>query len=276
MYQTIYDLMIEGKYDEAIKLKQEAEEKFGQHFWTPQLSYIGVIYNLKCGSDSEAIVMLNGIVDNYPDSPLREKATTLIEVINNQWKIEQYLDCLDIIRAEEEEKIIIPDEKDIQLNKAPIKTTIEPKLKTISKVNVVNEPGVQLPASYISGPFKWQPGKTHKVVMVLDRVDGVYVSEARNAFIRFNKQFKMDSVNIVKDAIDANKSILVFGDFDNADESLVYLENIKKSATKEVSWLQSNKYFFWLMTQDNINALKAGGKAEEYKKLLDQFYPGKF
>jgi len=276
-YRNIYQLMIEGKYDEAIKMKFEAEEKFGENFWTPQLLYIGAIYQIKCGSDSEGIVMLSSIVDNYPESQLREKASTLIEVVNRKWEIQQYLDSLQIVRVEEDEKVIIPEEKDIQLNKLTPKEPSKPKLADISKINVVRaDAAVQLPATYISGPYKWQPGKLHKVVMVFDRVDGVYITEARNAFNRYNKQLKLDTLTIVKDAIDANRSILVFGDFENAEEAVLYHQGIKKSAAKEVPWLQSDKYFFWMMTQDNINAWKSGGKPEEYKILLDRFYPNKF
>ena len=276
-YQKIYQLMIEGKYDESIKMKVEAEEKYGENFWTPQLLYMGAIYQLKCGSDSEAIVMLNNIVDNYPESLLREKASTLIEVVDRKWEIQQYLDSLQIVRAEEDEKVIIPDEKDIELNKIKPKDIAKPKLATIAKVDLTKpDAAVQLPPTFISGPFKWQPGKKHKVLMVLDRVDGVYVTEARTAFLRYNRQIKMDSLTIVKDVLDANRTLLIFGDLENAEDALQYFQQIKKSAAKEVPWLQANKYSFWIMTQDNINAWKGGGKIEEYKVLLDRFYPDKF
>jgi hypothetical protein len=86
----------------------------------------------------------------------------------------------------------------------------------------------------------------------------------------------MDSLTIVKDVLDANRTFLIFGDFENAEDALQYFQLLKKSAAKEVPWLQANKYSFWMMTQDNINAWKGGGKVEDYKVLLDRFYPDKF
>ena len=42
-YDRIYNLFIEGRFDEAIKEKNEADSLYGQSYWTPQLLYIQAV-----------------------------------------------------------------------------------------------------------------------------------------------------------------------------------------------------------------------------------------
>ncbi len=275
-YQEIYDLFIEGLYDSAIALKEKADCELGDHYWTPQLLYIWAIYSIKCTSDSEAILMLENIVNNYPTSLLSKKAQTLINVLNRRAEIEKYLSDLQVERVSEEDRILMPDEKNVQLKKSNDGTIKVPQKMDLSHAPIFNEAAVQMPPAFVNGPYKWYPSKKHLVVMLLDKVDGVYVNEAKNAFTRYNKQFKFDSVVISKDLIDAQRSLLVFADFEDAAAAMVYFEAIKKSASSEISWLSSNKYSFFVISEQNLQLLKSSKDLDAYKQLLKNVYPGKF
>jgi hypothetical protein len=129
----------------------------------------------------------------------------------------------------------------------------------------------------ISGAFKWKPDTAHFVIMILDKVDGVYVNEAKNAFTRYNREkYFNKTININKDVLDRERSLLVFESFANPDEAVLYYEKINKAAASEVSWLQPNKYSFLVISAANLQILKSGKDMNAYKTLLNNQYPGKF
>ena len=113
--------------------------------------------------------------------------------------------------------------------------------------------------------------------MILDKVDGVYVAEAKNAFVRFNKE-SMSTINvsISRDTIDATRSLLLFQTFGNAAEALKYFDKIKKAASSEVSWLQPAKYSFIIISNDNLMLLKTNKDISSYKQLLNTNFGNKF
>ena len=129
----------------------------------------------------------------------------------------------------------------------------------------------------ISGAFRWNPDTVQYVVMILDRVDGVYVNEAKNAFTRYNREnYYSKPIAINKDMLDKERTLLVFASFADAVEALAYYDKIKKAAATEVSWLQANKYSFLVISEGNLQVLKAGKDIIAYKTLLNNQYPGKF
>ncbi|HNN72921.1 MAG TPA: hypothetical protein PKG89_16845, partial [Ferruginibacter sp.] len=128
-----------------------------------------------------------------------------------------------------------------------------------------------------SGGFTLVPGAPHHVIMLLDKVDGVYVNEARNAFNRFNREnFYGQPININKDAIDAERSLLVISAFPDAASAMQYYDKIKRSAASEVSWLPANKYSFMIITEENLQKLKANKDVNGYRALLNTQFPGRF
>ena len=54
-YENIYDLFIEGKFDDAVAQKKIADSIYGENYWTPQLLYIESVYYIKQQNDSAAI-----------------------------------------------------------------------------------------------------------------------------------------------------------------------------------------------------------------------------
>ena len=210
------------------------------------------------------------------ESLLKEKATTLIEVLGRRKEIEDYLTKLEVTRKEED-KIIISDEKPAQKTvvAAPVAVTpvkVAPTIKTITPRDTTAVKPVLVKAG-----FSIQPELKHYVVMLLNKVDGVYINEAKNAFVRFNKEsYLTQNLVINKDVLDAERSLLVFATFDDAEAAIKYYDKIKKAAPKEVSWLQANKYSFLIISESNLQLLKTNKDIDGYRQMLNVTFGNKF
>ena len=129
----------------------------------------------------------------------------------------------------------------------------------------------------VSGSFRWESDKPHYVIMILTKVDGVYVNEAKNAFARYNREkFSNKPVTINKDVLDGDRALLVFEPFPSPEDAITYYDKIVKAAPSEVSWLQPGKYSFMVISGNNLQLLKTNKDMNAYKTLLKNVYPGKF
>lgn len=276
-YENVYNLFLEGKFDEALAEKKKADEKYGVNFWTPQLLYIEALYHVKQKNDSLAIQGLNTLIQNNPTSPLKDKAITMIDVLKRRKEIEEYLTKLQVTR-EADEVLIKPEETPVV--KKPIE--VKAPVAIAKKSDVIPQPiikdTVKKPEPPLSnGAFVIKPELPHHVIMVLEKVDGVYINEAKNAFTRYNREnFYGQTYSIVKDVIDNERSLLVISSFADGAAALDYYDKIKRSAPREVSWLPANKYSFLIITNDNLLLLKTNKDFAGYKSLLNKQYPGKF
>lgn len=276
-YQGIYDMFIEGRFTEAIAAKKKADSTYGSNYWTPQLLYIEAVYHIREKNDSIAIGTLQQLVNLYPESPLKEKAATLIDVLGRRAQIEEYLTKLEVTRAEEE-MIVVADDKPVVKNSpvqaAPV--TVKPNQPAITTPKPRDSSAAVQPIARISG-FVIQPEKPHFVMMVLNKVDYVYVNEAKNAFTRFNKgNYLLQNVEVKRDALDADRAILLFSKFDDAETAVKYFEKVKKAAPAEVSWLPANKYSFIIISEDNLQTLKTNKDLDGYKKILNDNFGNRF
>jgi len=275
-YQDIYTLFFQEKYDAAFELKKIADSIYGKQYWTPQLLFIESMYYVKCGYDSEAVNNLNTLIALYPESPLAEKANSLIDVLTRRKEIESYLNKLEITRVEEDDKILIPTDQKVERKTVDSVKKTEPKITGLKSMVKMKDSSIQMLPGTFEGVYKWQPDKSHFVVMILKEVDPVYVNETKVAFQRFNTSNNFSTKNIVKDVLDSKNNLLVFSTFENAEDATNYLDKIKKAAPTQISWLAASKYMFILINEDNFNKLKSNKDLETYKKLLNNQYPGKF
>ena len=105
--RAIYNKFIERKFEEAIQEKSLADSTYGDNYWSPQLLYIESVYHIRNRNDSSAIRILNDLIQRYPQSPLKPKAETMIDVLLPPCEIEEYLTKLEVTRAEEEKFIFL-------------------------------------------------------------------------------------------------------------------------------------------------------------------------
>jgi len=277
-YESIYNDFLEGNFDKAIAQKKIADSTYGINYWTPQLSYIEALYNVRQHNDSLAIIGLNNIIQKNPSSPLSTKAATMIDVLKRRKEIETYLTNLQVTRAEDD-KVFIPNDKPAvkqaaaPVTKAPVAVIQKPTIAA----PVIKDTVVKAPPPLASAGFVMHPDSVHSVVMILEKVDGVYVTEARNAFNRYNKEnYYGQTIDITKDVLDGEHSLLVISSFADGATALQYYDKIKRDASREVSWLPANKYSFIIITTGNLQVLKTNKDITGYKTLLNKQYPGKF
>lgn len=282
-YESIYNLFIEGKFDDALAQKQIADSVYGNNYWSPQLLYIEAVYHIKQKNDNAAVAVLNDIISLYPDSKLKPKAERMIEVLGRRKEIEDYLTKLEVTRAKEDETIeVTPAKQRMVRNDSNL--IVSPKLFDSSKIVIkkdniptTKDSLVKAPAKPTLGPYTFNVAAVHNIIMVLDKVDPTYVNESKNAFTRYAADnFRQSKITVTKDTLDANRSYLLFESFTNAEEALQFFTKIKKAAPDEVSWLPANKYSFYIIDNDNLQRLITTKDLVGYKNLLEKFYPGTF
>jgi tetratricopeptide (TPR) repeat protein len=277
-YEGIYDMFIEGKFEEALAAKKIADSTSGTNYWSPQLLYIESAYYIKERKDSLAIATLKNIISLYPTSALKDKATTLIEVLGRRDSIERYLTQLQVTREEEKQVIFADDKPDIKVIAPPMVTKpAGVKLEQPVIIQKVVSDSIKVPTVFKNKNFELKPESPHYVAMILDKVDGVYINEAKNAFVRFNKG-SMETINTIikRDTIDAQITLLLFSPFENAAAAIKYFDKIKRAAPSEVSWLQSSKYSFIIISEENLELLKTNKDIISYKQLLNTNFGNKF
>ncbi|MEO8721377.1 MAG: tetratricopeptide repeat protein [Ginsengibacter sp.] len=278
-YDKIYNLFIEGNFNEAIKEKNAADSLYGHNYWNPQLLYIQSVYYIQKHDDSTAKNILHQIIDIYPTSPMKEKAAVMVDVLGRRDSIERYLTNLNVTRAKEDSQVVVFDQSKI-VNKIKAPQNIE---KPVVQNQVVKPGNVQisdekkLPPPLKNAFFSFNPTEPQNVLMVLTKVDPVYSSEARNAFNRFNSQSSAtNKIQIRKDTLDSERTLLVFSQFEDAEIALKYADKLKLQAPSQVSWLPAQKYSFYIISDSNLQLLKENKELKNYIDLLNKKYPGKF
>jgi hypothetical protein len=242
--------------------------------------YIEAVYHVKQQEDSVAIGILNKIVSLYPKAALKPKAERMIDVLKRRKSIESYLTALQVTRAKEDEIIPAPKERLVRNDSNLI---VSPKRFDSSKAVIPVNPAVvkdsvkKAGPLITNGPFTFNTTTAQNVIMVLDKVDGTYINESKNAFTRYAAEnFREQAITVTKTAVDKDISLLVFASFADADAALQFLNKLKKAAPDEVSWLPAAKYSFLIISDTNLELLQNNRNLKGYKDLLNKQYPGKF
>ena len=81
-YEEIYNLFIEGNFDEAKNEKKIADSLYDKSFWTPQLLFIESIYYIRQKEDSMAIKVLTELSNLPGENPMAKRAKTMIDVLS--------------------------------------------------------------------------------------------------------------------------------------------------------------------------------------------------
>jgi outer membrane protein assembly factor BamD (BamD/ComL family) len=315
-YEHIYTLFIEGNFDEAIAAKKEADSLYSTSYWTPQLLYIEAMYYIRQRRDIDARRVLNELISKFPESPMAEKAKTLADVVARRKQIEEYLTNLQIERPAEDSIVLVnaitprgapnvlqqdsttvgtvkPKDyllPDSVINKAnaqpPVaqqqadrKTTQQPPPPIVTQ-NQMNPPvqgrdtvqgAVRVPSQYV-----FDTAASHVVVLVLDKVDPVYATESRNAFIRYNRE-NSSKAGVYNLELTEDTRLVVIDGFTNAAGALEYMDKAKKAAPQDViPWLPANKYSFIIISHNNLPVLTNAKDLAAYRALLAGWYPGRF
>lgn len=127
----------------------------------------------------------------------------------------------------------------------------------------------------LNSAFTLTPDQTHAVIMVMDKVDPVYVSEAANAFSRYNTEmFYSKSLTTANATLNDSLKLMIINKFANAGDALDYMKNIKALAPREiVPWLPAGKYTFLIISTSNLELLLNTRDMPAYRAFLRAAYP---
>ena len=168
-----------------------------------------------------------------------------------------------------EKEKVAPREKPLVTEVKPIEP-IKPKTDTAAlKAPVLAEKKAK-------GYF-FDPKEQHMVVLVLDKVDVVYINEARIALSRYNKEkYYNQPLEVVTVPLNDNIKLVQIKSFSDAVAALGYLEKTRSVAATEIfSWLPADKYSFILLTEQNLEVLMEQKKMDAYLKFLKENHAGK-
>jgi hypothetical protein len=160
---------------------------------------------------------------------------------------------------------------DVAVQKPAETTPIQKPIDTVAKKPVINTPPP------VAG-FTFKPEAQHFALVLLTKVDPVFVNEAKNAFARFSKE-KFHSIPLDVNFANFNSDVrlLLIGNFPNAQAATDYVDQAKRQArTDIIPWLTADKYHFSIITSTNLEVLQANQDLISYKKFIDQHFPGKF
>lgn len=260
-YENVYNLFIEGKYNDALTEKRRLDNTFGNTYWTPQLLYIEAIYYIKQNRDSLAINSLQNLVSKYPSSALAVKANTMIDVLRRRKEIESYLTNLNV-----EKKI------DTVTYAAPVAITVKPKVDTITTAPAPVTPTIK------KNDYSYNASEKQYAVIVLNKVSNMYSTEAKNAFFRFNEErFKNNAPAIDLQSINDDTGLILVGPFNNTTEAINYIDVVKPlSSIRIVSWLTQQKYSFLIISEANLQTVKSKKDISSYSSFIKEIITGKF
>jgi tetratricopeptide (TPR) repeat protein len=295
-YKGIYDMFISGDFANALAAKKTADSVYGKHFWTPQLLYIQSIYHVRQQQDSLAILQLKNIQSQFPNTLMAEKATTMIDVLGRRAAIEEHLRKLVIdsalltgekpiritnpVLVRNDSNLVKPKERILydSSNKPVLTTTTvttKPKVNnTIKKDSVI----INTTKPVVMANYTHKPELAHRVIILLDKVDPVYVSECKNAFNKYNKaNFYQMTINMSVQKLDDRYQMVLMDGFKDALDAINYLDKVKpKAANQIVPWLDATKFSFFIIHPENLTILAERKDLKTYLDFLKASIPGKF
>jgi hypothetical protein len=314
VYEKIYNLFIEGKFDDAVNEKKLADSAYGNSYWTPQLLYIEALYYMKQRNDSSAIISLTNIESNFPGTAMAEKAKVIKEVLGKRKEIEDYLTTTNIVR-ETEDSVYIPFDEGPAVNKIETKIgkdstnkiTIQnkpaqndanitkPKIpiqktgnektdkSNAGKITIGNKPATDstrikpIKDVKIEMAYVYNATDPSLVMIYFDEIDPLYVSEAKIAFQRYNSgNHAGETINIKIFEQGKELNWLELGSFSDVTVTLGYMEELRTNAKQIIPWLNASKYNFLIISERNLETLKQRKDIEEYKLFIRQYIKDKF
>jgi tetratricopeptide (TPR) repeat protein len=268
-YNRIYDLFIEGNFDQALAEKKTADEKYGSHHWTPQLLYIEAIYYIRQRQDDQALAVLVKITDKYSGTPIASRATNMIEVLGRRQQIEEELRNLTVIRPAED----APKKQDTLVATQPVKEVIkQPVAQPVTNNPVVMPKADSIISKPVIAPFVFKAEDKHFVMLLLNRVDPVWGNEAKNAFNIYNRNTyynKLFDISLVE--ISGEYKTLLIGNFDNAQAAAEYVRSARPIAASQIiPWLKGDKYTFSVISAANLEILKQHKDVNVYRQFIEK------
>ena len=246
-----------------------------------QLMYIEAVYYIKQKQDAKATEILNAIIAHDPGSSMAVKAGTMIDVLNRRQKIEDELNGLNVTRVEEK-RIPVDTTTKIKIDTVAY-TPLPQKEKPKEVVKAADQkPAVKTADTVVNKPiisaYAFKPDDKYFAVVILTKVDMVWVNETKNAFNMYNRgKYYNKQFEYTVTPINTEYKVLLIGNFDNAQAAAEYVQSVKPISNSQiVPWLATDKYSFTIISAANLEILKTQQDIGLYKQFIEKNMPGKF
>ena len=281
-YEGIYDLYLEGRFAEAQEAKRKADSIYHTNYWSPQLLYIEAVYHIKQREDSTAQDKLAMLIELHNGTPIGAKAKNLSNVLRRRQEIETELTNLQIERPKEDTLFVEPMPTAPNVEKRET-VSARPKdsltiAQPVAAKPVVDTTSRKAAITKAGSLFNYKPDAQHYVAVVLNKVDVVFVNEAKNAFNRYNKE-RYYNLPLVANLVNINDDVKVvlIGNFSSAQGAIDYIQKTKPIAASEIiPWLKGGKFSFSLISEENLRVITETKDFDAYQKFLEQNLPIKF
>lgn len=158
-------------------------------------------------------------------------------------------------------------------------TATPPAKKDTVKKTTVSQPIAVLPkdtgskkTTLLNNPFVFNPDEPQMAVVLLNKVDIVYINECKNAFDRYNQvNIHNQHFDLQKIKLNADYSLITINtaEFTNASKTKNYLNIVKpKAATQIVPWLNGDKFLIIMISQSNLNLLIKNMDVNAYLNIV--------
>jgi hypothetical protein len=222
------------------------------------------------------------ISKNYSTSEIAGNVATWIDVLQRRKEIEQYLTKLEIQKSEEVEvermtdvsdKTIVTNDKPASQQKAQINKPVEIQQKQIE----IKQAAPTAPKEPIK-TYQFFLSSPHFAVLVLEKVDPVFITEARNAINRYH-QTRMSQAGLTTQIQKVNESfsLLLVGPFNQAGTSIDYLDKIQPITAQQIlPWLSKDRFTWTIISPENLELLLEKKDIANYREFLHNAIPAKF
>lgn len=284
-YEQVYTLFIEGSFTEALREKKRCDSLYGSSYWTPQLLYIESVYYMQTRQDEEAKKTLENIISQFSGDPMAEKAALILEVLGKRREIEDYLTKLEIKREEDTVYVVNappPPREQVGTPMEQDSTTIQPIKPRAADTLSIERPVITAPAIAnrtdetkppATSSYTFNVEAPHAVMLLLRKVDPVYVTESRNAFNRYNQEkYYNRRIEITNHPLNDTLKLVSMTGFENAAVALEYMQKTSPlAATQIVPWLPPGKLSFMVISEQNLDVLKTRQDMDEYARFHERY-----
>lgn len=281
-YEQVYDMFIAGRFEDALQAKQAADIKYKTNYWSPQLLYIEAVHHIRQRNDSAAKTALQTILAQNGGTPMAAKASNLLDVLSRRAQIEDELTKLQIQRPTEDSFYVEPSPITPVIQNKQSNITRPKDTVTTAKPLVMNKPLTDTSsrkpvADKGNSKFTFKGDAPHYVMIVLTNVDVVYVNEARTAFARYvREKYSGRALEASIVPLNDNVKLLVIGNFTTAIGAIEFVQTAKPSSGSIVPWLKSDKYYYSIISPENLQVVKELKELSAYNQFLEQNLPVKF
>jgi hypothetical protein len=202
----------------------------------------------------------------------------MIDVLKRRKEIEKYLTDLSVERADESVTKMV----DLNSPTTENKKIDEKKTDGTKNNDAVKTMDKKVDAKSIvattSKTFTFVSADTQYVMVSLEKIDRTFINEAKGAFAQFNREkFYNLKLNIGVQNLNDDYALLLIGPFENAGKAVDYSDKAKPAAASRIiPWIPAAKYNFSIISNANLELLKANKEIINYINFIKQTLPGKF